>query len=505
MIRGMPSGMPRAARVDTHPGGWYPLHMRVRTLLLACFATSTAAHAQPVDPYAPDPPVPARPPAPQPPASPTPAQPPAPKPPPRLTPAVQSPAPKPPAPGEPSHLEPASDEAVLAEQVAAALVQRAQELYDARVFLDAKQLAVEALVRSPKGMAADQARFLIKSINQQLGIVDEPEVQPELPDDKVDLTPITDPIDKERIDAPETPPDSVRAGRVTTGVHSALYVGLLGATVGAFIDDDSPAKGAVPVGVGAGLLAGWMLPRAIDKLDWHDGQIRTVGAGSVWGGVIGAFFADAVNTEGTEATHVLAGASIGSTIGVAGGVALARKNRFSHGDVALVDTFAGIGAIGGLTMGMLMQPAESEAYSVNAVLGTTGGVIVGVVAANKTNTTPRRMVRVAGLAAAGGALPFLLYAGIHDKSTNADERVTGLLSTAGLLGGAYLGFRLTRDLDVGLDVVPGQRPATDDAPVSLIGRHSDGRWAMNGLTIQPLSQRLAPQSGMTVPLLGGAW
>jgi len=28
-----------------------------------------------------------------------------------------------------------------------------------------------------------------------------------------------------------------------------------------------------------------------------------------------------------------------------------------------------------------------------------------------TNTTPRRMVRVAGFAAIGGAAPFLLYAG----------------------------------------------------------------------------------------------
>jgi hypothetical protein len=114
----------------------------------------------------------------------------------------------------------------------------------------------------------------------------------------------------------------------------------------------------------------------------------------------------------------------GGAIGVLGGASLAVDHKLTRGDIALVDTLAGIGTAGGLTLGMLMQPAQKEAYAVNALLGATGGVIAGYVAGPQTNTTPRRMLRVAGVAAAGGALPFLLYAGIHKASTTADERIT---------------------------------------------------------------------------------
>jgi hypothetical protein len=153
---------------------------------------------------------------------------------------------------------------------------------------------------------------------------------------------------------------------------------------------------------------------------------------------------------------------------------------------------------------MLMQPAEGEAYSVNAVVGIASGLLVGYVAAPQTNTTERRMLRVAGMAAIGGGLPFLLYAGIYDKSTHGDERLVGGLSTAGLLAGALVGFRLTRNMDVGKDVSPHEKHQ-DDAPIALIGRHSDGRWTANGLAVSPLSPQLSPQHGMSVNLVGGAF
>jgi len=224
----------------------------------------------------------------------------------------------------------------------------------------------------------------------------------------------------------------------------------------------------------------------------------------VWGGVIGGLFADAVKIDSSRATHILVGASIGSTLGLLGGAALAKTDTFTRGDVALVDTLGGVGAIGGLTMGLLMQPAEGEAYSVNAILGTVGGLIIGKVAAPLTNTTPRRMLRVAGVAAAGGAVPFLLYAAVYDKSGHGDERLVGALSSIGLVGGLYLGFRLTADLDVDLD--RSSNPAeTDDAPVAIVGRHSDGRWALGAISINPLSPELAPQRGMAIPVLGGAF
>ncbi len=448
--------------------------MGARTTLAVLIAATTAAAGQPADPYAPA--QPADPYGPAPTADP-----------------VRPPGATVPAPGV--------DDWVLAEQIALDLVMRAQQLFDARVFVDAKQLAVEALVKSPKGAAAEHAKFLIKLVNKQLGITDAPD--PSAP--AVGLTPVQDPT--QPVGPPVIPPQpelpGAHAARNAARVHGALYAGLIGATIGSFFSKDTPAGGAIPLGIAAGLVGGLYLPRLIEKRSWSDAQIRTVGSGSVWGGVIGGLFADAVKIDSTRATHVLVGASIGSTVGLLGGAALATRNRMTRGDVALVDTFASVGALGGLTIGMLMQPAEGEAYSVNAILGTVGGAVVGLIAGPQTNTTQRRMLRVAGVAAAGGAAPFLLYAAIYDRSGHGDERTVGALSSIGLVAGLYLGFRLTSDLDVGLDVQA--TPAADDAPAAVVGRHSDGRWSLGALSISPLSPELAPQPGLAVPVLGGAF
>lgn len=435
----------------------------MRRALLAVIAATSVAHAQPADPYGPEP-------------TPTP-----------------SPAPAP--------AEPAQDD-VLHEQIAESLVQRAQELFDARVFVDAKQLAVEALVTSPKGASAEHAKFLIAAINKQLGIT-EPGAKP--PEKTVTIAPAPTGPEPVVPSGPEGGADTDRT--IAARVHGGLYTGLLGTAIGSLFSKSTPAGGAIPVGIAGAAAGAYFLPRLTDRLGWSEPQILTVGAGSVWGGVIGGLVADAVKTEGTTARQVLLGSTIGSTVGLFAGVGLATKDNYTSGDLALVDTLAGIGAVGGLTIGMLMQPAESEAYSVNSVLGVAAGVTVGLIAAPLTNTTPRRMLRVAGLAAAGGAVPFLLYAGIHDPGTKADERITGLLSSAGLVVGAYLGFRLTRDMDVDLDVKAGSKTEkkVDDAPAAVLGRQSDGRWALGMLGIQPLSPVLAPQPGLAMPLVAGAF
>ena len=333
---------------------------------------------------------------------------------------------------------PPSDDAVLAEQVAASLVVRAQELFDAKFYADAKQLALEALVRSPRGTAAAQAQYLLKAINAALGVT-EP-VKP--PDPPPDVTPIGEMVPPKPIDRP----------------------------------------------VAEGELAS---------------RNRRILSGAVWGAAIGGAFGDAVIVERTKASHVAVGAGVGLAVGGLAGYALARRRPQTNGDVALSDTLAGIGGVGGLTLGMLMQPAEAEAYSVNAMLGVAGGLLVGYIAGPQTNTTERRMLRVAGISMLGGALPFLLYAGVYDESTDGDERLVGGLATAGLLVGAYVGFRLTRDLDAGQDVLPGERRPLEDAPVALIGRHSNGRWSPNGIGIAPTSPQLSPQPGVTMSILGG--
>jgi hypothetical protein len=225
-------------------------------------------------------------------------------------------------------------------------------------------------------------------------------------------------------------------------------------------------------------------------------RLRMAGSGAAWGGVIGGLFADVVRTSGTTTGHVVGGAALGAALGGGGGVLLARTGRYTTGDVAVVDTLAGIGAVGGLTLGMLMQPVEDEAYGLNAVLGAAGGVAVGLVAAPTLHLSARRMARIAGLAAAGGAAPFLLYPLIRGDGSG-DERLVGGLASAGLVGGALLGYRLTRGIADEPDDAPG------DPPIALVGRSSRGAWGAGVVTVQPLGRSLAPQRGWVVPLVGG--
>lgn len=493
--------------------------VRVLLTLVALAPLVGVAQAQPVDPYQPDPPpagpAPAAPgpaPAAPVPAAPAPAQPPA------VGPIAPAPAPSspagPPAAGSPTprapldpYAPPPGQDAVLAERVAEALVARAQDLLDGRVFLDAKQLAVEALVKSPRGAAAEHARAIIHTVNRELGIPEDsprPEPAAPAPGEDVDTSPIVDPtVSPAPVAAP--PEGGWPTRRIAATVHGGLYAGLLGTMIGSLFSEDNPAAGAVPVGIAFGVAGGVALPFAMKRLDWTEAQLRTVGSATVWGGLVGGLFGDVAKLDGTSAREVLVAATIGSTVAGLGGYVLARDRKFTRGDVALIDTFAGMGAAGGLALGMLMQPAESEAYSLNAVLGVAGGVLTGYIAAPMTNTTQRRMLRVAGLAAAGGAAPFLLYAAIRTRTSNADERVVGALATAGLVAGAWLGFRLTRGMDEGLDVPDGRPARDDDAPLALVGRSSSGRWGLGGVAIAPLSPELAPQRGLALQLVGAAF
>ena len=446
-------------------------------------ASAASAHAQPVDPYAdPKPATPVLVPKP----APAPVAPPS---------AWGQP---PPAPAPPNAQDP-----TLAEQIASSLVDRAAELIEAKIFLDAKQLAVEAIVKSPNGPAAERARAIIKQANAALGIA-----EPQPVDDRVKIT-------NDKVVDGETPPPvdtTVRSGATASMVHGALFAGTVGAMIGSFFSNNE-AAGAVPMGIGLGAVGALTAPMIAKHYHADEAQVRTVGAGSVWGGAIGGLIG--ATTQGANGGHVngsgvLVGATIGSSIGIISTVGFAQDKKFTRGDVALIDTFAATGAVGGLTIGMLMQPAQNEAYTLNAALGAAAGVVVGYIAAPQTNTTPRRMIRVAGLTLAGGALPFLLYAGIHDKHGTWDERLTGGLSSLGLVGGSILGFYLTRHVDEGLDVRDGavKKADPDDAPLAVLGRSSAGNWNLGGIGVTPLSTTLvtgAAQRGMAVSLVGATF
>ncbi|HEY4243648.1 MAG TPA: hypothetical protein VGM88_27735 [Kofleriaceae bacterium] len=393
----------------------------------------------------------------------------------------------------------------LDEQIATSLVSRAQELFEAKEYQDAKQLAVEALVRAPQGATADKAHAIVRAANAALGIREAPPPGPG-PDEQVDHTPIQDPTLATKPVPPPPPPSGapdLGNPRPAAMVHGALAFGTIGAMIGSTFSGSHEAAGAIPVGIVFGAAGAYLTPKLTDKLGWDKAEVRTVGSGTVWGGIAGGLIADIAKTDGTTGRQVLIGGTVGVVVGGGAGLLLAHQKSLTRGDIALVDTLAGVGALGGLTIGMLMQPAQSEAYSLNSVLGIAGGVVIGLVAAPRTNTTEQRMIRVAGVAAAGGALPLIILPFSHGT---AGQRTAGGLSTLGMLGGLWLGFHLTRHLDEGMDTLDGRKHLeVDDAPAALIGRHSDGRWALNGIGIQPTSRDLTPNNGATLTLLGATW
>jgi hypothetical protein len=407
----------------------------------------------------------------------------------------------PPAPPSGAPAAPPADAAAakLAEDVAFAVAARAQELLDAKQYADAKQLAIEAVARSPRGVAAERAHVILRAANRGLGLPDpeqapapsEPEVKPPGP--------------AEQAPAPAAPPAAppprdagAPSPRQSARIHGGLYGGVLGAALGSLIADEVGLE--IAAGAAGAAAAAWFAPRFARRLDVE--QVRTVGSASLWGGVAGGLLADVVTSlDDTSPRQVLLGAAVGASLGGGAGSLLARSRPFTRGDVALLDTLAATGALGGVTLGLVMQPVESEAYSLNAALGAAAGLVVGAIAAPKSNTTPRRMARVAGLTAVGGAAPWLLYLAVADDTTSDDERLVGGLSTAGLVAGLVLGLRWTRDIDEGQDVPLRRRARVDDAPLAMLRRSSTGRLSLGGPAMRTSLQ--APQPAYLVDVVAG--
>jgi hypothetical protein len=321
------------------------------------------------------------------------------------------------------------------EAVAVALVARARELVAQEAWLDAQQLLNEAIIRSPDGAAAADARALLESVNVKLGIVTntDPVVTPVDPVDTVD------PYEHVQVDS-QFPRDTApaRAGR-----KFMLHAGVMGALIGGFIGDAATAD---------------LEPSEVDG--------------------------DPVGEE--DSGGILAGALIGGLGGLAVGAAFRKSEWMTTDDIAVIDSFAGMGLFGSLSLGALMQPEEGEAYSINAIFGVAGGALVGYMTAKKRDISARRMGRVDLYALAGGLAPWLIFAA--SDGTADDAQYAGFFSLAGLAGGAWLGFRTTRGWDGSV--------AVTDAPPAIVRRGSDGRWTTGTPGFRPAEDpRLGPVLG----------
>ncbi|MBZ0233180.1 MAG: hypothetical protein K8M05_12690 [Deltaproteobacteria bacterium] len=221
------------------------------------------------------------------------------------------------------------------------------------------------------------------------------------------------------------------------------------------------------------------------------------GGGVLGGAIAGGLFADVVTgLDGTTEDDVLGGAVLGAAAGGLTAYLLTRNTELTTGDHALIDSMAAWGLVGGLTFGLALDPPEGEAYSLNGVIGIAGGYLIGHAAARKTDLSTARMTRVNLAAFVGALTPWLLYAATSDDETNDDEQAFGFLSTVGLLGGAYLGFRWTRNMKPG----SGDGLERDPAPAALFQRTRAG-WTAGGIGLS----RVQGSRGATLSVLSGSW
>jgi hypothetical protein len=80
-----------------------------------------------------------------------------------------------------------------------------------------------------------------------------------------------------------------------------------------------------------------------------------------------------------------------------------------------------------------------------------------------------------------GGTPWLLYLPLEDGGTTSDERVIGFLSSAGIVAGAYLGYRWSKKL-AGDEVQPGRKRTRDPDDAAgasaLFRRDPGGGWSL---------------------------
>lgn len=313
--------------------------------------------------------------------------------------------------------------------------------------------------------------------------------------------------------------DDRRSARRTLMLWGGTYGLLAGLAIAGPENDEGEVSGGAVLGgvlgAGAGLGLAWYAGR---KRDFTPGQAQTIGYGGLWGTYILGLFGDVVTgvrdpnipgDEGTTPNEIYKSMGIGGALGTGAGILMARKWDPSPADVALTNSLGLMGTSAGLLLGVAMDPPRGEAYSLNGVLGAAAGLGAGLWASQRFEYSPARMLRIDLGAAAGVAGTWLLfYPLIADDTTSGDEQAAGAVSLLAMAGGAYVGWRLTRDMDEA--PAPGTvdaGAAEEEPPVpALVRRRSTGEWALGVPLIAPATNPAltgTDAEGMSLGVLGG--
>lgn len=466
--------------------------LAVAALIAALTSTAVRAGAQPdeapADPYAPVP------------AQPAPADP--------YAPVPATPAPDPDA----TAVTGLDDERQreIDDAVAQVLYDQGKTLYTQGEHLDAKQLFIESLERSAKGPAARDALAMLRTANERLGIANLDDGNPSVaPTDPVDPYgtggPGNDLLDPYGDNGGIADPYGTGSGRADLDaaaiarrrvmMWSAGYGALLGLAVAGPQDETGDTRGvsilAALIGGGVGAGAAWY---ALRKRELTLGQGQAVLSGGSWGAYTVALFGDAVTGVDTTTTNEgFKATAIGGALGLLGGAVYAAKKDPSEHDVSLINSFGLYGTTAGLLFGVGMSPPESEAYSINGLIGAGAGLVLGHYLAGRADVSRRRMLRVDLGALAGVAATWaVFYPLVADDGTDNDEQAAGFISIGAMAGGAYIGWRLTRGMDD-----PPTLTAERDAPLpGLVTRGADGSWGLGAALPRPMENpALAPRTG----------
>jgi hypothetical protein len=428
------------------------------------------------------------------------------------------------------------DEDDVDAEVAQALYRRGVALYRRGAAAEAKMLFIESLERSPRGRVSADALRMLRAANRRLGIANLDHGRPsaqgqegvldpyaggggapapsEAPLDPYGAAPTPEPPDAMAPVEPVGPDDraepeqgSAMGRRAVIGWSGA--VGLVaGLALGGPEDDSGELADAAIVaglvGAAGGVGLSYWLTR---RVPLTVGQSAAIASAATWGATQGGLLADATTGTDSEANDVWKYVAAGGLIGLGGGVVYARMGDPSEQDIALTNSLALMGTGLGLSIAAGMEVAESEAFSLNALFGSTAGLAAGLLLSPRVEVSLRRSLLLDLGAAAGAAAGWaVLYPLIYDDTTRDDEQVVGWVSTATLTGGVIAMWYLTRNMDAassGQLAAPRRGPP---APPGLARLEADGDWHLGVPFLRPLrSPALAPagETALGIDLVSG--
>ncbi len=357
--------------------------------------------------------------------------------------------------------------------VAAALLARSVELERQGDLEGAKELAVEAIEREPRGPHAEDALGHLRSLNGQLGYDD--------PHHGL----VDEPADRGRAGGPgpEPVPGSDRRAQLGLAAFGAAYGTTLGLALGGPQSRDGSVRGgAVVLGLLGGGGAGALGYYASERFDLTGPQVGTIGAAGTFGAMAGGFVGDLVaGIDDGSPNQITASMAVGGLLGTGAGAVYAVRRPPSAESVHLTSSLAAYGTAAALFLGVAMDPPTREAYSLNAALGGAAGLGAGVWLGELGRAPPRAQMHRAdiGAGAAVAGTWVLLY------PATGSARATGAISVLSLAGGALAGFYTGRD-EAGEPAADGEAAALSAAPPALWVRGAHGEWSRGVPIVRPL-------------------